>query len=53
MKAVKKIKKYVIKEYNKKEQEETNYKYGIFLIEDDYEPQTEADNVQELIDWVD
>ncbi|WP_252225320.1 MULTISPECIES: hypothetical protein [unclassified Clostridium] len=53
MKAVKKIKKYVIKEYNKKEQEETGYNFGIFLIEDDYEPQMEADNIQELIDWVD
>ncbi|WP_205427898.1 MULTISPECIES: hypothetical protein [Clostridium] len=53
MKIVKKIKKYAIKEYNKMEQEETGYKYGIFFIEDDYEPQIEADNVQELIDWVD
>lgn len=53
MKIVKRIKKYVIKEYNKKEQEERNYKYGIFIAEDDYEPEIEADNIQELIDWVD
>lgn len=54
MKTVKKIKQYVIKEYNKREQEERSYyKYGIFLIEDQYEPQIEADNIQELIDWVD
>lgn len=54
MKIVKRIKKYVIKEYNKKEQEENrNYKYGIFIADDDYEPEIEADNIQELIDWVD
>lgn len=53
MKIVKRIKKYVIKEYNEKEQKETNYKYGIFLADDQYEPQIEADNIQELIDWVD
>lgn len=57
MKTVKTIKSYVIKEYNKSEQEERNgYKYGIFFKEDQDDissSEFEADNIQELIDWVD
>lgn len=55
MKIVKKVKQYVIKEYSQKDIEEsgTTYKYGIFFKDDQYEPQIEADNIQELIDWVD
>lgn len=54
MKTVKRIKQYIIKEYNKSEQEErSNYKYGIFFSEYPEEAEFEADNIQELIDWVD
>lgn len=56
MKKVKTIKSYVIKEYNKTEQEERNgYKYGIFFTDEQDNisaSEFEADNIQELIDWV-
>lgn len=57
MKRVKTVKGYVIKEYNKVEQEKRNgYKYGIFLKEDQDDisvSEFEADNIQELIGWID